>query len=280
MNNMSETTNKQFRRKKILFIFKKELREIVKNRQIIVTSVIMPVVFAVLIPASMIALNFTEESEISETEQIPDIFKNIDPYWEESNELQKISILQANMYLSFLIMIPMYVPMPIAADCIAGEKERRTIEGLLAAPISEQELFFGKALAASTPSIIISWLAEIIYIVFTDIILYGVLDGRILLPNLFAILMFVLLMPTQTILSTLIVSAISSRSKGTREALQKSGLLTIPIISLGSAIVFVPFFFHPLLCLVSELILLFLVAMVLRLAVKSFNREKLLSIGS
>lgn len=277
---MSKTTKNSFRRKKVFFIFKKELREIVKNKQIIITSVIMPIVFAVLIPASMIALNFTEQSEIGQTEQIPDFFKNIDPYWEESNELQKISILQANMYLSFLIMIPMYVPMPIAADCIAGEKERRTIEGLLAAPISEQELFLGKALAASTPSIIISWLAEIIYIVFTDIILYEVLNGRILLPNLFAILMFVLLMPTQTVLSTLIVSAISSRSKGTREALQKSGFLTIPIITLGSAIVFVPLFFHPLLCLVSEVILLVLVGVVLRLAVKSFNREKLISLGS
>lgn len=237
----------------------------------------MPIMFSVLIPASMVTLQFAESEETGEMDTIPDIFGNLAPYWDELNDLQKITLLQADMYLAFLIMIPLIVPMAISGDSIAGEKERKTIESLIAAPITETELFWGKVLAASAPSIVISWVAEIIYIIFTDAIIYNIMGGRIVLPDLFATLMFFLLMPTQTILSTLVMTTISSRSKGSREAMQKSGLLATPMIIFVSGIVFVPLLVHPLLCLVSELILIFLIYVVMKSAVKSFNREKLLS---
>ena len=277
---MEKRSNSKIRKEKVLLIFKKEFKELLRNKEILVTIIIMPIVFALLIPVSMITLQFTDQEDLGEEDQLSDVFQNLAPNWSELNDLQRISVLQANMYLAFLIMIPMIVPMATSGDSIAGEKERKTIESLIAAPISETELFLGKALAASAPSIIVSWVAEIIYIVFTDIILYDIMGGKILFPNTFAILMFFLLMPTQTLLSTLLMTAISSRSTGSREAMQKSGLLATPLILIVSAIVFVPLILHPLFCLVSEAILIILTFVILRVAVRGFNREKLLSAGS
>ena len=270
---------RKIRKDKVKIIFLKEIKELLKNKEILVTVIIMPIVFSILIPTSMITLNFAEEQEIPEGDQVPEIFRNLAPFWDESTDLQKVSIVQANLYLAFLIMIPMMVPMAISSDSIAGEKERKTIEGLLAAPITKEEILIGKALAAAVPSIVISWIAEIIYIIFTNIVIHNIM-GRIILPNLFAVIMFFLLMPTQTLLSTLLMTSFSSKAKGSREALQKSGFFAMPIIFLISALIFLPLLVHPSLTLASEVIMVLLLFIILRRATKNFNRNKLLSVGS
>ncbi|MGC9778774.1 MAG: ABC transporter permease subunit [Candidatus Heimdallarchaeota archaeon] len=274
---MTNRLFKRVRKNKITTIFRKEIREILKNKEILITIIIMPIVFSLLVPASMIALSLTDQSDISETDQAPDIFRNMTPYWDELNDLQKITILQANFYLAFLIMIPMIVPMAISSDSIAGEKERKTIEVLLASPVSEEEILLGKALAAAVPSIIISWVAEIIYIIFTNIVVFGIM-GRIVLPNIFAGIMFLFLIPTQTFLSTLLMTSISSRSRGAREALQKSGLIVTPYLLIISAIIFVPLLVHPLLTLASWFVLVLLTFLTLKITTKTFKRDKLLSL--
>jgi ABC-type Na+ efflux pump permease subunit len=277
---MSKEFFKRIRKDKIGIIFHKEIRELLRNKEILVTVILMPIVFSVLIPMSMITLNLADEQEIPEGDQVPEIFRNLATYWDESSDLQKVTIVQTNLYLAFLIMIPMIVPMAISSDSVAGEKERKTIEGLLAAPLTKEEILLGKALAAAVPSIVISWVAEIIYIIITDIIVYNLMDGRLILPNLFAAIMFFLLMPTQTLLSTLLMTSFSSKARGSREALQKSGFFAIPIIFLISALIFLPLIVHPALTLVSELIMIGMMFIILKRATKNFNRDKLLSVGS
>ncbi|NHJ48218.1 MAG: ABC transporter permease [Asgard group archaeon] len=277
---MTKRATKKIRFEKIKTIYRKELKELLKNREITITIIIMPIVFSLLVPASMLALNFTDIEDPGDTSQVTDIFSKIAPYWNDLDNVQKLAVLQANMFLAFLIMIPMVVPMAIASDSIAGEKERKTIESLLAAPISEEEIMIGKALAATIPTIIISWIAEIIYIIFTDVILYNVIGQRIVLPNIFAGIMFILLVPAQTLLSTLIMTAVSSRSRGSREALQKSGFLVAPYMMVIAAIIFVPFVIHPLLTLASGAMIIGLCYLLLKLASRNFKRDKLLSVGS
>jgi ABC-type transport system involved in multi-copper enzyme maturation permease subunit len=51
-----------------------------------------------------------------------------------------------------------------AAAALAGEKERRTAEALLAAPVSDLELFIGKALAAWLPGTLTGYLAQALFL--------------------------------------------------------------------------------------------------------------------
>src|SRR6185436_11327245 len=64
-----------------------------------------------------------------------------------------------NWFGLFLVM-PVFVPILISSQAVAGEKERRTIEPLLASPISAVELVVGKCLGSLVPAVMISWLAS------------------------------------------------------------------------------------------------------------------------
>ena len=50
-----------------------------------------------------------------------------------------------------LLVIPLMVSAVLAADAFAGEKERRTLDGLLYLPISDRDLFLAKVLRRLRP---------------------------------------------------------------------------------------------------------------------------------
>ena len=51
----------------------------------------------------------------------------------------------------------------IASDSFAGEKERKTIEALLATPLSDSELFVGKVLVAFIPAVLVTFASFAVY---------------------------------------------------------------------------------------------------------------------
>lgn len=55
--------------------------------------------------------------------------------------------------LPMLLIIPMMTASDIAADAIAGERERRTLEGLLLTPLTDRGLFVAKLLGAWLPAV-------------------------------------------------------------------------------------------------------------------------------
>ena len=52
----------------------------------------------------------------------------------------------AFLIVSFFLMMPLIIPMSIAAQSIVGEKQYKSLEPLLATPIKTGELLFAKAL--------------------------------------------------------------------------------------------------------------------------------------
>jgi ABC-2 type transport system permease protein len=57
-------------------------------------------------------------------------------------------------FLIMFMLIPLFIPVNIAAYSIVGEKTTRSLEPLLATPISTTELLAGKNLASVIPAII------------------------------------------------------------------------------------------------------------------------------
>lgn len=74
--------------------------------------------------------------------------------------------------------MPAYIPLSIATFSIIGEKQARTLEPLLAAPVRTVELLAGKAIAALVPGVLAGWLT---YLAFASLasVVYG--------PNLFGV---------------------------------------------------------------------------------------------
>jgi ABC-2 type transport system permease protein len=61
-----------------------------------------------------------------------------------------------NTALMYFLILPAVIPLAIAAYSIIGEKEQGSLEPLLATPISDLELFLGKALASVIPGLVSS----------------------------------------------------------------------------------------------------------------------------
>ena len=61
--------------------------------------------------------------------------------------------------LLYLLMIPVVIPTQTAAYAVIGEREQGTLEPVLTTPIRREEFLFGKALAALTPTLVMTYIA-------------------------------------------------------------------------------------------------------------------------
>ncbi len=62
-----------------------------------------------------------------------------------------------NTALMYFLILPVIIPLAIAVYSIVGEKEQGSLEPLLATPISDWELFLGKALVSVLPAVVLTW---------------------------------------------------------------------------------------------------------------------------
>lgn len=120
----------------------------------------------------------------------------------------------------------------IVADLFAGERERHTLEALLATRLSDQSILFGKLLAALTYGFTLTWVIMIVSLITVNV---GFRDGGLLfypLELFVGALVFSLLISG---LSGCIGVLVSLRAGSVRQAQQ--------MMSAGMLILFLPFLF-------------------------------------
>ncbi|RYZ34028.1 MAG: ABC transporter permease [Myxococcaceae bacterium] len=130
----------------------------------------------------------------------------------------------------FLVM-PVFIPILIASQSVAGEKERRTLEPLLASPVSAAELVAGKSLAALVPAVLMTWFAFALFCVGVDIVAWP-LVGAPLMPNAlwgFGVFVFA---PLFAFFGNGVAVLISARVAEARMAQQLSALVVLPLVGL------------------------------------------------
>jgi ABC-2 type transport system permease protein len=140
------------------------------------------------------------------------------------------SVMTSNMLVLFLIM-PVMVPVTIASYSIVGEKVQRSLEPLLATPITTMELILGKGVAAALPGIITTWIAYGIFLVFARFLaasprVFGVFVNPMWLVAL------LVLAPLLTIMAVNFGLIISSRVSDPRSAEQLGALIILPLMLL------------------------------------------------
>jgi uncharacterized membrane protein SpoIIM required for sporulation len=175
--------------------------------------------------------------------------------------------------IPFLLMVvgffPISISLVIALESFAGERERLSLEPLLATPLSDRELYLGKMLASVTPPLAAAYLGILVYLVG----LYLRLDWK---PE--PVLLFQILALT-TVQAFVMVSGavvISSQTTSVRAANLLASFIIIPVAELiiGESMIMFWGRYHILWWIVLALLL---VAIVLtRMGLGLFNREELL----
>jgi ABC-2 type transport system permease protein len=121
------------------------------------------------------------------------------------------------------------LPVGISSFAIMGEKLDRSLEPLLATPVTDGEVLVGKGLAAFVPTIIAGYAGAAIYMSWSDIITGSDL-GYLYYPNLQMVIILLLLMPLTIIMSIGVNILVSARATDMRTAYNLGGILFLPFI--------------------------------------------------
>jgi ABC-type Na+ efflux pump permease subunit len=217
----------------------KDLMEVKQNKGAWMPLLIVPLIFVVLFPVGFTLapklmsyipnLATSQQSMQTYLQYMPEAMKAT---FAGMNEDQTMIVLFLGYMLApMFLILPLMFSTVIASESFAGEKERKTLEALLYTPATDAELFLGKVLAAVIPSILVTWVSFLFYILIIDLTSNPIV-GRIWfpLPGWYPLILWI--SPAIAFLGVTFTVLISSRVKSFMEAYQMSGSLVILVLGM------------------------------------------------
>jgi ABC-type transport system involved in multi-copper enzyme maturation permease subunit len=184
-------------------VIRKELAEFRRNRFILVTTAILPIVFLISPTASILAIKAAALSTV--------LTKRV----------------ETGLFLPLLI--PVFVPSLLSAYAVVGEREQGTLEPVLTTPVSRAEFLLGKAIAIFLPVVAIAYLMFGIFVAITQFAATSAVATAVWqAPQLPAALIFIPLLAAWAIWVGL---AISARATDTRVSQQLGILASLPPVA-------------------------------------------------
>lgn len=178
--------------------------------------------------------------------------------------------------LGFYFLIPLALSSISAAFSIVSEKQQRTLEPILATPITDRELLFGKLLASLLPSVAATWASALASALVVDAISWHTYRA-LLVPDRFWLVGIFVLAPLLGAASVLATMRLSAKMTDPQAANQLTGLVVLPAffagIGLFGKILTTSFTALLIACLAVLLIALAL----FRVNVVKFQREEILT---
>jgi ABC-2 type transport system permease protein len=231
-------------------VMRKELLDYRRNRAIVVTMCIMPVLFLI---QPLLTIFLTPASKAG-------------------------SALDKRLALSllYLLLSPVVMPATLAAYSIAGEREQGTLEPLLTTPVRRQELILGKGAAVMIPTMALSYAVFGLFLAAVRLFAHPVVSSAVFHdgPVLLALFLFAPLVAGWAIVAGM---AVSVRASEVRVAQQLGTLASLPI--LGVVALLAVGVIHPTFTVAVEFAigLLAIDVLVLRIVSRMFDRERLVT---
>ncbi|NPV70526.1 MAG: ABC transporter permease subunit [Firmicutes bacterium] len=235
---------------RIAAIIRKEWEEALRNWLVLSSIVIPPVLF---IGIQLMA--FREA-----------LSKTADPRMQQALVSQMMT-----MYL----FIPLIAPTSILAYSVVGEKTNRSLEPLLATPITDSEFMLGKALAGIIPGLASTWGAYGLFLVAAWLVI-----GPWIMPVVASPTWLLIILVMGSILSfdaAMLELIVSSRVNDPRAAQQLGAMLVIPVVILSIGLGLGKVLIGPVTVLAACAVLLVVGCFMFRAAVSLFQRETILT---
>jgi ABC-2 type transport system permease protein len=259
--------------KKIRVIVEKEFDEIMKNKMVLATILLMPLLFAIVIPAAMLVPVMMSPDELggNDTAQMISLVPGV----EDMTTQEGFIVFMVKALLPFFMMLPAILPTIISSYSIVGEKKNRTLEPLLAAPIATEDIMAGKALAALIPALVATWVSAAIFAVMVYVL--NNIVHRILVPDTTWLLGLFVLGPLVAFLGVMFTVVISSRANDPRTAQQVSVIFILPIMAIFMGQMFGLFLINESIILGVCVVALVADFAILKIGSELFEREKILT---
>ncbi len=131
-------------------------------------------------------------------------------------------------FLFFFMIAVSSLPTAIASYALIGEKVERSLELLLATPISVGSVLLGKMIAAVLPTLIAVWVASSVFMLLANREAASLLHQSYF-PRAETWILLLALMPAAALLTVNIDILISARVADVRSAQQIAGLVVLPV---------------------------------------------------
>jgi ABC-2 type transport system permease protein len=254
-------------------IIRKEWADVRRNRMVLSVVVLVPLLM-VAIPVIMLAVTSRVGVSPGDLEEMGKMLEA--PMFRGMGPVEAMQSALASSFLVLFLMMPLMVPVTIAAYSIVGEKVTRSLEPLLATPITTTNLMLGKGLAAALPGVVMAWLSYGVFLIFARFFAVSDRVFRTFLDPMWLVAMFVLA-PLLTILAVNVGIIISSRTSDPRAAEQLGSLLVLPLMALFIGPMAGVMQLSDRLFWITSLIVAVLDVALLYIAVALFQRETILT---
>src|SRR5438876_4292181 len=140
----------------------KELVDLTRNRMAFVpviiaaaAAIMMPFLVVVAIPIAS-GHSLGSDADLLKVSLVPGIDDELGPD-------ARVQFFLFQQFLMLFLLLPITGAMSLASHAVVGEKQARTLEPLLATPITTLELLIAKVLGALLPTALISAVGLILY---------------------------------------------------------------------------------------------------------------------
>ncbi len=214
----------------------KDLTAVKRSKAVVLPMLLVPLLLFVMLPGA-VGLAARAVTEVNVDGFLGRLPGNVAAPIRELPEREQLVVL-VNGYLlaPLFLIVPLMVSVVLAADAFAGEKERKTIEGLLHLPISDRDLFLAKLLGAFIPAVVVSWVGFLCFALVTNTIAWPVMH-RVFVPTRLWGVMILWVAPAVAALGLGVMVRVSARARTSQEANQLGGAVILPLIfiALGQA---------------------------------------------
>jgi ABC-2 type transport system permease protein len=210
-------------------LLRKELLDVARNRAVLVPVVIAAIVFLLLPVLVAVVIPAATGRPLGSDRALERVSLAVG----QNTNLSANGRVQLFLFQQFLVVIllmPVTGAMALAAHAIVGEKQARTLEPLLATPLTTLELLVAKVAGALVPTLAIS---------VAGLLLYGVIIATIAEPGVVramvspsTLILVFLVGPLCALVSLQIAIVVSSRVNDARTAQQFGIFIVIPATAL------------------------------------------------
>jgi ABC-type Na+ efflux pump permease subunit len=254
-------------------IMRKDLNNVFKNKDLRSFVLLIPIIFAVVIPIIAMLIVYFLPEDNSIFQMLVDILPVTQR--ESGYSLAIIEGLLNYLMPMYFVIVPLTSASLLASTSFAGEKEKRTLETLLYSPLSLGQIFRAKVFASFVLSMVVTYVSFAIMVVLVKIATF-IAMGTMAILSLSWIIILLIVSPAITMLSITLVVGSSAKAKTSDEAQQRSAFLILPImLILVGQIAGLPLI-NVWLLLVFGGVIAILAVFTLKHSLRNFTYEKLL----
>lgn len=262
----------------------KDMMVVRRSKAVMLPIILVPLVLLVIAPVGVI-LAAQNETAVQDTlqemnrfiEQMPaEMREAVDARETDAEKMIVLTIVY--MMAPLYLVIPLLVATVMAADSFAGEKERKTIEALLYAPMTDRELLIAKVLSSWIPAVSVGLVGFVAYGAVVNIAGWSVM-GEIYFPTGMWILLALWVSPAIAAMAQGVMVLVSSRVNTFQEAYQLGGLIVLPVVLLVVGQAAGVIYFSLWLVVLLGAVIWLINAVLFKLAADRFQRERLLLTG-